>query len=98
MIWQWLHLFFLGLIAKALHETDVEKALRKAFCEIKKKGSQKRFAEGFDNFRLFMQEVYNRYRTTVTDAIRELMARLGGSDLVGSATELPEGLFLDVRQ
>jgi len=80
-------LFFIEPIIKALREADAEKALRKAFYEIKKKGSQKRFSEGFDNFRLFMQEVYSQYRITVTGHVRELMARLGTGMFEGSIQE-----------
>ena len=58
------NLFFIPIIARALQEQDIEEALRKAFREIKKKGTQKRYAEGFKNFELFMDTAYSRHQIT----------------------------------
>ncbi|MFC1794969.1 hypothetical protein ACFL3Q_15445, partial [Planctomycetota bacterium] len=62
-------------------------ALRDAFREIKKKGSEKRYAQGYLNFELFMQEVYNRYQVTATDHVRELIALLGTGMFEGPLQE-----------
>ena len=70
-------LFFISIIARALQSPDVERALRDAFREIKKKGREKRYAQGYLNFELFMQEVYNRHRITAADNVSELIAMLG---------------------
>ena len=80
-------LYFISIIARALQSPDVERALRDAFCEIKKKDSEERYAEDFRNFELFMQEVYNRYQITATDHIRELIARLGTGMFEGHLQE-----------
>jgi hypothetical protein len=80
-------LYFISIIARALQSPDVERALRNAFCEIKKKGSEERYAEGFRNFELFTQEVYNRYQVTATDHIRELIALLGTGMFEGPLQE-----------
>jgi hypothetical protein len=80
-------LFFISIVVRALQSPDVERALRDAFREIKKKGSEERYAEGFRNFELFMQEVYNRYQVTATDDARELIARLGTGMFEGTLQE-----------
>jgi len=80
-------LYFISIIARALQSPDVERALRDAFREIKKKGREKRYAQGYLNFELFMQEVYNRYQVTATDHVRELIARLGTGMFEGHQQE-----------
>jgi len=80
-------LFFISIIARALQSPDVERALRGAFREIKKKGSEKRYAQGYLNFELFMQEVYNRYQVTAAGHVRELIARLGTGTFEGPVQE-----------
>jgi len=81
------NLFFISIIARALQGPDVETALRNAFLEIKRMGTKKQYAEGFRNFELFMQEVYNRHYITATDHIRELIARLGTGMFEGTLQE-----------
>jgi hypothetical protein len=80
-------LYFISIIARALQSPDVDEALRDAFCQIKDKGIQDRYVEGYRNFELFMQEVYNRYQITATDNIRELIARLGTGMFEGHLQE-----------
>ena len=80
-------LYFISIIARALQSPDVDKALRDAFCEIKKKGSQERYAEGFKNFELFMQEAYNRCQVTAADHVSELIALLGTGMFEGPLQE-----------
>jgi len=81
------NLYFISIIARALQGPDVETALRNAFGQIKRMGTEKQYAEGFRNFELFMQEVYNRYQITATDDIRELIARLGTGMFEGTLQE-----------
>lgn len=81
------NLYFIPIIARALQEPDIEEALTKAFQRIKQMGVEGHYAEGFRNFELFMQEVYNRHQITATDHIRELIARLGTGMFEGSVQE-----------
>lgn len=81
------NLYFMPIIAQALQEPDIEEALKKAFRKIKRMGGEERHAEGFINFELFMQEVYNRHRITTTDHVRELMAQLGTGMFEGPIQE-----------
>lgn len=81
------NLFFIPIIARALQEQDIEEALRKAFREIKKKGTQKRYAEGFKNFELFMDTAYSRHQITAADHVRELTAQLGTGMFEGSVQQ-----------
>ena len=81
------NLFFVPIIAVALQSSYVKRALRDAFREIKKKGSEQRYAQGYLNFELFMQEVYNRYQVTATDHVRELIAMLGTGMFEGPLQE-----------
>jgi hypothetical protein len=80
-------LYFIPIIARALQEPDIGKALRKAFDKIKQMATEKRYAEGFKNFELFMQEAYNRHQVTATDHVRELIAQLGTGMFEGAAQE-----------
>ena len=81
------NLFFIPIIVVALQSPDIEIALRDAFREIKKKGREERYAEGFRNFELFMQEMYNRCQVTATNDVRELIALLGTGMFEGSLQE-----------
>ena len=81
------NLYFINIIAKALQESNAEKALKKAFRKIKLWGSEERYAEGFENFELFMQEAYDRHRITATDYVRELMIQRRTDMLEGLARE-----------
>lgn len=87
-------LFFVPIIAKALQEPNIEEALRKAFCRIKEMGTQKRYAEGFENFELFMDAAYNRHEITTIDHIHELIAQLAIGMFEGTAQEMK--LLLDI--
>ena len=80
-------LYFFPIIAKALQEPDIEKALRKAFGKIKQMGVEERYAEGFENFEIFMQEVCRRHQITAADHVRELIAQLGTGMFEGLAQE-----------
>ena len=80
-------LYFVSIIAGALQSPDVERALRDAFSEIKDKGREERYAEGFRNFELFMQELYNRCQVTAADHVRELMALLAAGMFEGPQQE-----------
>ena len=80
-------LYFISIIAKALRSSDVEISLMGAFREIKKKGKEERYAGGFRNFELFMQQVYNRCRITEADCIHELIVRLGTETFEGPVQE-----------
>ena len=80
-------LYFISIIARALQSPDVDKALRDAFCQIKDKGIQDRYVEGYRNFELFMQEVYNRYQVTATNDVRKLIALLGTGMFEGTLQE-----------
>jgi len=82
------NLYFITIIARALQEQDVEKALRKAFREIKKKGTQKQYAEGFRNFELFMDAAFKRSEITITDHVHELITQLGTGMFEGTAQEM----------
>ena len=82
------NLYFVTIIAKALREPDVEKALRKAFGKIKQMGTQKRYAKGFRNFELFMEAAYNRHELTVTDHIQELIVWLATGTFEGPEQEI----------
>ena len=70
------NLYFIPIIARALQEPDIGKALWKIFRKIKRMGAEEQYAEGFKNFKLFMEEVYNRYQITATDHVCELIAQL----------------------
>jgi hypothetical protein len=80
-------LYFISIIARALRLPDVDRALRNAFCEIKDKGIQDRYTEGYRNFELFMQEVYNRCQVAATNDVRELIAMLGTAMFEGTLQE-----------
>ena len=80
-------LYFIPMIARALEGPDVRNALRKAFDEIKRMGTENRYAEGFENFKLFMQQAYNRHMVTATDHVHELMVHLGIGMFEGSPQE-----------
>ena len=80
-------LFFISIIARALQSPDVERALRNAFGQIKRMGTERRYAEGSRNFELFMQEVYHRRQVAATDDVRELIARLGTGMFEGPPQE-----------
>ena len=82
------HLYFISIIARALQEPDIKKALKKAFRKIKRMGSEKRYAEGFENFELFMDAAYSRHQIIATDHISELMAQLATGMFEGSAQEV----------
>jgi len=81
------NLYFITIIAKALQEPDIEKALRKAFRKIKQMGAEERYAEGFKNFELFMEAAYNRHQIITTDHVRELIIQLGTGMFEGTAQE-----------
>jgi len=81
------NLFFVPIIANALQEPNIEEALRKAFCQIKKMSTEKRYFEGFANFELFMNTAYNRYEITTTDQIHELIVHLGMGMFEGTTQE-----------
>jgi hypothetical protein len=81
------NLYFIKIIRNALQSSDVERSLRDAFHEIKKKSREERYGEGFRNFEFFMQEVYNRYRIAAADHIRELIALLGTGTFEGPLQE-----------
>jgi len=87
-------LYFIPVIARALQGSDVEKALREAFCRIERMGTEKRYAEGFENFEIFMDQAYDQHKIAVTDNIRELMAQLGA----GMFEDLPreKEILLDI--
>ncbi|KPL24865.1 MAG: hypothetical protein AMJ75_02600 [Phycisphaerae bacterium SM1_79] len=87
------NLYFIPIIAGALQEPDIEKALKEAFCKIRRLGTEKRYAEGFSNFELFMASAYRHHRTTATDCALELIARLGTDTFEGGTKE--ERLLLD---
>ncbi len=80
-------LYFISIIARALQSPDVEKALRDAFHEIKKKGKEERYAEGFRNFELFMDTVCSRHEAVTNDYIRELIAELATGTFEGAEQE-----------
>jgi hypothetical protein len=80
-------LYFISIIARALQSPDVDRALRDAFLKIKQMGIEKRYAEGFRNFELFMQQVYNRCQVTATDDVRELIALLSTGMFEGTLQE-----------
>ncbi len=80
-------LYFISIIARALQSPDVERALRDAFHEIKKKGKEERYAEGFRNFELFMDTVCSRHEAVTNDYIRELIAELATGTFEGTEQE-----------
>ena len=82
------NLYFIAILARALQEPDVEKALKKAFAEIKQMGTQNRYAKGFENFELFMAAAYSRHELTVTDHIQELIVRLATRTFEGPEQEI----------
>jgi len=82
------HLYFITIITQALQEPDSEKALKRAFRKIKRMGAEKRYAEGFENFELFMDAAYSRHQITATDHVCELMAQLATGMFEGSAQEV----------
>ena len=87
------NLYFIPIIARALQERDIEKALREAFCNIKRLGTEKRYAEGLSHFRMFMDSAYRHHKTTATDCALELIARLVTGTFEGSKQE--KRLLLD---
>ena len=82
------NLYFMADITAALHQPDIEKALRDAFVRIKKKGDQERYAEGFNNFKVFMDEVYSQHDLVVTDYIRQLTVELATGTFEGTEQEI----------
>ncbi len=80
-------LYFISIIARALQSPDVERALRDAFHEIKKKGKEERYTEGFRNFELFMDTVCSRHEAVTNDYIRELIAELATGTFEGTEQE-----------
>ncbi len=80
-------LYFISIIARALQSPDVDRALRDAVHEIKKKGKEERYAEGFRNFELFMDTVCSRHEAVTNDYIRELIAELATGTFEGTEQE-----------
>ena len=87
------NLYFIPLITGALQEPDIEKALREAFCKIKRLGTEKRYAEGLSNFRIFMDSAYRHHQMTAIDGALELIAQLATGTFGGSLQE--KRAFLD---
>jgi hypothetical protein len=81
------NLYFISIIAKALQEPDIKKALKKAFREIKKKRREKRYAQGYLNFKLFMDTVCSCHETVTNDYIRELIAEHATGTFEGTEQE-----------
>ena len=67
-------LYFIPIIAKALQEPHVRRALQKAFRQIERLGTQEEYTEGFKNFELFMSVVYTHWDAVITDHVRQLVA------------------------
>ncbi|KPL24975.1 MAG: hypothetical protein AMJ75_02240 [Phycisphaerae bacterium SM1_79] len=82
------NLFFIPILAKALRDPDIERSLRNAFFEIKKMGTQRRYAEGFENFELFIDAAYSQHEITTSYRIRELTAQLATGIFEGTAREI----------
>ncbi|MBC8469726.1 MAG: hypothetical protein ISS77_02540 [Phycisphaerae bacterium] len=49
-------LFFIPILQKALNADNTMTALKEAFCEINRLGKEDKYRQGFDNFRLFLEE------------------------------------------
>jgi hypothetical protein len=81
------NLYFMPIIAQGLQERDSKKALREGFCEIKRLGTKKRYAEGFSNFQLFMDSAYRHHKTTTMDCACELIAQLVTGTFDGNLKE-----------
>ncbi|MCK4787320.1 MAG: hypothetical protein KAV87_26415 [Desulfobacteraceae bacterium] len=81
------NLYFISIIARALHEPDIEKALKEAFRKIKRMRTEERYAEGFSNFELFMDSAYRHHKITATDYAHELIAQLVTGTFEGSTQE-----------
>jgi len=81
-------LYFITVIAQALREPNIEKALSDAFLGIRQKGEQPRYADGLKNFELFMHVAYCHHDITKTDHARELIVELTGRTFEGPEQEI----------
>lgn len=81
-------LYFITVIARALGEPDVGKALSDAFWEIREKGDQPRYVDGLKNFELFMDAAFCHHDITTTDHARELIVELAGRTFEGTELEI----------
>jgi len=87
------HLFFISIIEQALKGQDTVKALENAFQEIKKRGFQKPYTEGFRNFERFMDIAFMYREVFVTDYIRRFIVELAAN--VFDGTEWERQLLLE---
>lgn len=82
------NLYFIQVLRLALERPDLETSLYSAFTEIKKKGAQERYVQGFKNFELFMDEVCHQYDNVATNYIHQLIAQLATGTFEGTEQEI----------
>lgn len=59
-------MYFLPLIANALHSSDPQKGLKEAFEEIERRGQYSEYHQGFKQFKVFMVETYRYIDDPIT--------------------------------
>lgn len=67
-------LYFLAILAEALGQPEAARSLEIALTQIKRKGRQQRYGEGFSNFRCFMTAICSHAEELDLDVVRELIA------------------------
>ncbi len=69
-------LYFITIIERALKEPDVAAALEKAFTDIQNKGEEELYAEGYRNFKRFMDIAHAYHEAVMDDHVRKLIVEL----------------------
>jgi hypothetical protein len=66
-------LYFITILQKAFEVDDITPALTKAIGDIIQLGRGKGYREGFDNFQMFIKEIYQCYRLFEKDYIAQIV-------------------------
>lgn len=82
--------YFIPILSRALQDPELRTPLNNAFKEIKEKGTQKRYTEGYKNFELFMHAVQKRHEIIATDYTRQLIAELATRTFEGTPKEIKQ--------
>jgi len=82
------NLYFIQVLGRALEQADLGTSLYSAFTEIKKKAAQKKYAEGFMNFELFMDAVCHQYDNIATSYVHQLIDQLATGTFEGTDQEI----------
>ncbi len=85
-------LYFIPIIARAIEQRDVSRALRDTFAEIERLGHQPDHAWGYSNFQRFMAEAARspaacQLEALQADGLRALIAELGTDTFEGDEAE-----------